>query len=75
MGAQCKAGYAMLSDIEIDETMEFPKTFFGQPRIIEVFQRVNVTHDTILKIAAKSGDIWAIQSYRMGILTSSELNT
>ena len=74
MGDQCKDGYAMLSDIEIDETMEFPKTFFWQPRTIEVFQRVNVTHDIILKIAAKSGDSWAIQSYPLGILTSSEFN-
>ncbi|MYF03010.1 MAG: hypothetical protein F4227_08610, partial [Gammaproteobacteria bacterium] len=74
MGSQCADGYVMLPDIEIDETMEFPKTFFWQPRTIEVFQRVNVTHDTILKIAAKSGDSWAIQSYPLGILTSSEFN-
>ncbi len=37
MAAQCKDGYAMLSDIEIDDTMEFPKTFFWQPRTIEFF--------------------------------------
>ncbi len=38
------------------------------------FQRVNVTLAIILKIAAKSGDSWAIQSYPLGILTSSEFN-
>ncbi len=75
MGSQCADGYVMLPDIEFDETMEFPKTFFGQPRTIEVFQWVNLTNDLILKVAAKNGDSWAIQSYSMGILTSSESNT
>lgn len=75
MRAQCSEnGYAMLPDIEIDETMKFPKSIFWQPDTIKVFQRINGTHDIILKIAAKCGDSWAIQSYPLGIFTSSEFN-
>lgn len=75
MRSQCSEnGYVMLPDIEMDETMKFPKTFFWSPGMVKMYQSINVTHDIILKIAAKSGDRWAIQSYPLGILTSSEFN-
>ncbi|MXZ55452.1 MAG: hypothetical protein F4Z14_04710 [Gammaproteobacteria bacterium] len=75
MRSQCSEnGYAMLPDIEIDETMEFPNSFFWLPDTKRAFQLINGTHDIILKIAAKSGDNWAIQSYPLGIFTSSEFN-
>ena len=35
---------------------------------------VDLTHDTLLKIAAKSGDEWAIMSYPLSSRTSSEFN-
>jgi len=75
MRSQCSEhGYVMLPDVEVDETIEFPKTFFWQPGMVKMYQSINVTHDIILKIAAKSGDSWAVQSYPLGILTSSEFN-
>ncbi len=56
MRSQCSEnGYVMLPDIEIDETMEFPNSIFWHPGMVKMFQRINVTHDIILKIAAKSG--------------------
>ncbi|MXW06689.1 MAG: hypothetical protein F4Z87_00890 [Gammaproteobacteria bacterium] len=39
-----------------------------------MFQQINRTHDTLMKIAAKCGDSWAIQSFPLGIFTSSEFN-
>lgn len=75
MNSKCnKRGYVMLPDVEVDETIEFPKTLFWQPGMVKMYQSINVTHDIILKIAAKSGDHWALQSYPLGILTSSEFN-
>ena len=75
LNSKCnERGYAMLPDVEVDETIEFPKTLFWQPGMIKMYQSINVTHDIILKIAAKSGDRWAIQSYPLGILTSDEFN-
>ena len=75
MNSKCnERGYVMLPDVEVDETIEFPKTLFWQPGMVKMYQSINVTHDIILKIAAKSGDHWALQSYPLGILTSSEFN-
>lgn len=75
MNSNCnERGYAMLPNVEMDETIEFPKTLFWHPGMIKMYQSINVTHDIILKIAAKSGDRWAIQSYPLGILTSDEFN-
>jgi hypothetical protein len=36
---------------------------------------IDLTHDTLLKIAAKSGDEWAIMSYPLSSHTSSEFNS
>lgn len=75
MNSKCnERGYVMLPDVEVDETIEFPKTLFWRPGMVKMYQSINVTHDIILKIAAKSGDQWAIQSYPLGILTSDEFN-
>lgn len=75
MRTQCSEhGYVMFPDIEVDESIEIPKTLFWQPGMVSMYHSINVTHDIILKIAAKSGDPWAIQSYPLGILTSSEFN-
>lgn len=66
-------GYRTLPNIEISDDLKAPTLIWGSDDL-RLYQQVNGTHDIILKISAKSGDPWAIQSYPLGIVTSSEFN-
>ena len=60
-------------DIEITNSVESTSLIWDSG-MIRFYNSINATHDVILKIAAKSGDPGAIQSYPLGLLTSSEFN-
>ena len=59
-------------DIEVSSLSEDLVVFRDSSQ--QFFKAVNHTHDVLLKIAAKSGDRWAIMSYPLGIFTSGEFN-
>ncbi|MYD46707.1 MAG: hypothetical protein F4W92_10170 [Gammaproteobacteria bacterium] len=67
-------GYSLLPDIETTPPPKESTSLLWSANLDLAFQRINRTHDTILKIAAKCGDSWAIQSYPLGIFTSHEFN-
>lgn len=73
-------GYSVLPNIETNDIKSNDARVLRGPGFWtssrdQAYQRVNRTHDVLLKIAAKSGDSWAVQSFPLGIFTSSEFNT
>ncbi|MCY3541671.1 MAG: hypothetical protein F4X56_05610 [Gammaproteobacteria bacterium] len=67
-------GYSLLPDSETPPPPKQPTTMTWNVSRDRMFQQINRTHDTLMKIAAKCGDSWAIQSFPLGIFTSSEFN-
>ena len=67
-------GYSLLPEFDPAPPPEGTTTIVETTSFDQMHHRIKRTHDTVLKIAAKCGDPWAIQSYPLGIFTSSEFN-
>jgi len=66
--------FSLLPDIETSPPPREATSILWNASLDLMFQRVNAIHDTLLKIAAKCGDSWAIQSFPLGIFSSHEFN-
>nr|MYF03049.1 hypothetical protein [Gammaproteobacteria bacterium] len=67
-------GYSLLPEFDPLPPREGTTTITRTTSIDQMHYRIKRTHDTLLKIAAKCGDPWAIQSFPLGIFTSDEFN-